>query len=117
MTMAPSTERTAMTSSRFKMVAGSRCLTLFVLLASATSGGCLGADPRQADELTATTSALTPCPHSTSRRDRVDNGFWMETFLSYQPATGAVMARTTLSTSLSFAGFTGGVIAIFVNDA
>jgi hypothetical protein len=95
-------------------------LAFIALAIIATTSGCLtdaassGVPPNK-DDIVSRTSALGQCSHSTSRNDRVGDGFWMYTYLSYQPTTGLLQGRTVLSTSRSFAGFVGGVIAILVD--
>ena len=94
-------------------------LALVALATIATTSGCLmdaasGNVPPSRDDIASRTSAVGQCSHSTSRNDRVGTGFWMYTYLSYQPTTGLLQGRTVLSAN-SLSGFVGGVIAILVD--
>jgi hypothetical protein len=50
-----------------------------------------------------------------SQEDRVGSGFWMNSSVDYDDASGAVSVSTTLSNSRSLVGFTGGVAIAFVD--
>ena len=104
------------------LLRGARALILPLLFAACSGAGdstlleaaAPGASGLSGGEIGQTEQALS-C--EISEETRVERGFWMDSSVSFDNTTGLAEVSTTVSSSKSASGFTGGVILVFVDAA
>jgi hypothetical protein len=87
-----------------------------ILVAALCGVACSAAGDDAADNLGEQRQAAI-CAEPVTQEDRVEEGRWMTSTLNYEPSTGVASVTTTVSNSRSLVGWTGGVVAVFVDAA
>ena len=85
-----------------------------ILVAALCGVACSAAGDDAADNVGEQRQAAI-CAEPVTQEDRVEAGRWITSTLNYEPSTGVATVATTVSNSRSLVGWTGGVVAVFVD--